>query len=249
MDTINLSPQDLAANNQNQLSEKQKSDLRRQRLVWISGTLGIFTILLGLIAVIILKVLDPSFANQGQLFLLAALAIFWSALLRNHPRQWLRANQDLRYGRITKITGQVELALGMGIGLFRTIQYHIHLDDHRFRVSQDIYRQLRPGQTYRIYLTPNAEYFLGAIAIVQESRPDSASGAAVSHILLDPLTDREMEILYLIAAGLTNKEIARQLSLSTNTIKMYASQLYQKLDVSRRTEAVARAREIGLLEE
>jgi LuxR family maltose regulon positive regulatory protein len=56
-----------------------------------------------------------------------------------------------------------------------------------------------------------------------------------------------VEILRLIAAGYANKEIAQELHLSVNTVKMYASQIYRKLEVERRTEAVARGRELGLL--
>jgi LuxR family maltose regulon positive regulatory protein len=53
--------------------------------------------------------------------------------------------------------------------------------------------------------------------------------------------------LELIAAGLSNQEIADRLYLSVPTVKMYASQLYRKLNVRRRTEAVRRARQVGLL--
>jgi ATP/maltotriose-dependent transcriptional regulator MalT len=50
-----------------------------------------------------------------------------------------------------------------------------------------------------------------------------------------------------VAAGHSNKEIAARLALSPNTVKMYNSVIYEKLGVRRRTEAVARARALGLL--
>jgi LuxR family maltose regulon positive regulatory protein len=65
--------------------------------------------------------------------------------------------------------------------------------------------------------------------------------------LIEPLTERELSILRLMAAGLSNREIASELYLSVNTIKVYASRTYSKLGVHRRGEAVAQAREIGLL--
>jgi LuxR family maltose regulon positive regulatory protein len=66
--------------------------------------------------------------------------------------------------------------------------------------------------------------------------------------LPEPMTMRETEILRLIAAGLTNQEIAAQLVISPETVKKHASNIYGKLNVSSRTEAVATARELALLD-
>ena len=63
------------------------------------------------------------------------------------------------------------------------------------------------------------------------------------------ISKREHEVLTLIAKGLSNKEIANTLFLSTNTIKTHSSNLFAKLDVKRRTQAVQKATEIGLLSE
>ena len=65
--------------------------------------------------------------------------------------------------------------------------------------------------------------------------------------LPEPLTPREQEILELIAAGLTNREIAAQLVVSPETVKKHAGSVYGKLGVRGRTEAAARARELDLL--
>ncbi len=65
--------------------------------------------------------------------------------------------------------------------------------------------------------------------------------------LYEPLSPRELEVLQLIAKGLSNHEIARQLFLALNTIKGHNQKIFAKLQVERRTEAVARARELGLL--
>jgi two-component system response regulator DesR len=61
------------------------------------------------------------------------------------------------------------------------------------------------------------------------------------------LTEREREVLDLIAAGSTNREIAEQLFLSPDTVKEHASALYRKLHARNRAEAVQRAQRIGLL--
>jgi LuxR family maltose regulon positive regulatory protein len=62
-----------------------------------------------------------------------------------------------------------------------------------------------------------------------------------------PLNDREQSILRLMAAGLSNREIAEELYLSVNTVKWYGSQIYGKLGVKKRAEAVDQAHELGIL--
>jgi LuxR family maltose regulon positive regulatory protein len=64
---------------------------------------------------------------------------------------------------------------------------------------------------------------------------------------VDPLSQRELEVLHLIALGKTNQEIARQLIVSPGTVKAHTASIYRKLDVANRTEAVARARQLGIL--
>jgi LuxR family maltose regulon positive regulatory protein len=71
--------------------------------------------------------------------------------------------------------------------------------------------------------------------------------AFIPQPLVDPLTPRELEVLHLIAEGLTNQQIAEKLIISVGTAKFYTSQIYSKLNVSSRTQAVAKARELGLL--
>jgi len=65
--------------------------------------------------------------------------------------------------------------------------------------------------------------------------------------LLDPLTQRELEIMRLICQGYSNPEIASELVVTINTIKKHTSNIYGKLGVSSRTQAIARAHELNLL--
>ena len=65
--------------------------------------------------------------------------------------------------------------------------------------------------------------------------------------LVEPLRQREMEILQLIAQGLSNHEISNRLFIALDTVKGHNRRIFEKLQVQRRTEAVVRARELGLL--
>lgn len=64
----------------------------------------------------------------------------------------------------------------------------------------------------------------------------------------EPLTKRELEVLQLMAAGLTNREIGERLVISVGTVKKHSANIYGKLGVTNRTEAAARARQLALLE-
>jgi NarL family two-component system response regulator LiaR len=61
------------------------------------------------------------------------------------------------------------------------------------------------------------------------------------------LSKRELEVLQLMARGLSNQEIAAQLFLSLPTVKTHSSKLFEKLDVKRRTQAVEKGRQLGII--
>ncbi len=90
---------------------------------------------------------------------------------------------------------------------------------------------------------------LAVFAAEQEERSsDPARGAApLAQPLIEPLSPRELEVLHLIAQGLTNREISDRLFLALSTVKGHNRRIFGKLAVQNRTEAAARARELGLL--
>jgi LuxR family maltose regulon positive regulatory protein len=77
----------------------------------------------------------------------------------------------------------------------------------------------------------------------REDKPDLPSGQP----LIEPLSPRELEVLRLVAQGLSNREIGERLFLALDTVKGHNRNIFDKLQVRSRTEAVARADELGLL--
>jgi LuxR family maltose regulon positive regulatory protein len=104
--------------------------------------------------------------------------------------------------------------------------------------------------------SPNAPYvrrLLAAFGIEVDGRGRTVRTSAVStavpspHPLVEPLTERELEVLGCIAAGLSNAEIAGQLFIAVSTVKRHINHIFGKLGVTSRVQAVVRAQELGLL--
>jgi LuxR family maltose regulon positive regulatory protein len=92
--------------------------------------------------------------------------------------------------------------------------------------------------------------YLGKVRAVfeaEEQRYEDQSSPPPAQPLIEPLSRREVEVLQLMAQGLSNQEISERLFLALDTVKGHTRSLFGKLQVHRRTEAVARARELGLL--
>ena len=67
----------------------------------------------------------------------------------------------------------------------------------------------------------------------------AGQAVAVSHELVEPLSDRELEVLRLLASGMSNREIADELVVALDTVKKHVSHIFAKLGVSSRTQAAA----------
>ncbi len=86
---------------------------------------------------------------------------------------------------------------------------------------------------------------LAALPVAEHVTPSRSRGSESD--LLEPLSERELEVLQLIAEGLTNREIATRLYLSLHTVKVHARNIYGKLGIKSRTQAVARGKALGIL--
>ena len=107
-------------------------------------------------------------------------------------------------------------------------------------LSEAAVRGITPDYTARLLAAFDAE---GRI----DSDDSPRLAAPASQPLIEPLSDRELEVLRLVAQGLSNREIGERLFLALITVKGHNRNTFRKLQVRRRTEAVARARELALL--
>jgi LuxR family maltose regulon positive regulatory protein len=99
------------------------------------------------------------------------------------------------------------------------------------------------GRTDLLRCVP-AHYLKKLLAALER---DAASAASPTAGLPEPLSEREQEVLRLIASGKSNRRIASDLFVSVGTVKTHINNLYRKLDAHSRTQALARARELNLL--
>jgi LuxR family maltose regulon positive regulatory protein len=105
------------------------------------------------------------------------------------------------------------------------------------------YQQLKEGRgSARVDVERE---FLGAL--LAASGTDLGSGIAGAQAALQPLTDREREMLVLLANGISNKDMAGRLFVSENTVKFHLKNIYAKLSVNSRVQAITAARQIGLI--
>jgi two-component system, NarL family, response regulator len=116
--------------------------------------------------------------------------------------------------------------------------------------DEDIYQGLRAGaKGYLLKDTPR-DQIVEAIVAVNSGRtyiPSLVGEKLATRVVTDQLTDKETAILRFVAAGLSNKEIARELDISEGTVKFHTNAIYSKLGVTSRTEAVAVAAKRGLI--
>jgi LuxR family maltose regulon positive regulatory protein len=84
-------------------------------------------------------------------------------------------------------------------------------------------------------------------ALESEMREERRATTSAPSSLVEPLSERELEVLRLLTTHLSSTEIAQELFISVNTVRSHIKSIYGKLDVHRRQDAIQRARELELL--
>lgn len=111
--------------------------------------------------------------------------------------------------------------------------------------------RLAEGAAAKPALEPTVEEVMGELAELAAPAAEDAEPATnepLVQLLPEPLSERELEVMGLIAAGLKNREIAEELYIALSTVKSHIKNIYGKMGVSNRVQAVSRARELNLIE-
>ena len=120
-----------------------------------------------------------------------------------------------------------------------------------FETDEDIYRSVQAGaQGYLLKGAPQADV-IEAIHTVHAGKryfPSDVAARLAERMMRSDLTARELEVLHMLARGLTNKEIGNALRISGNTVRNHVNSIIEKLEVSDRTEAATTAIQRGLIE-
>ncbi len=106
---------------------------------------------------------------------------------------------------------------------------------------------LRLAKQPIVYQSPIATFLQHLLEAAQESYTSEKEDKLDGEKLPEALTQREIDILNCISQGMTNRQIGDRLGLSEGTVKVYNNQLFAKLGVRNRTQAIERAREAGIL--
>lgn len=120
-----------------------------------------------------------------------------------------------------------------------------------FETDEDIYQAVQAGaQGYLLKDSPQADVITAIHAVFSGKRYFSSHIAArlAERMMRTDLTARELEVLRMLARGLTNKEIGNALSISVNTVRNHVNSIIEKLEVSDRTEAATTAIHRGLID-
>lgn len=138
------------------------------------------------------------------------------------------------------------LAGGLLIVALRLAEYRFLVLEHSLEIYGALIAALFAGVGIRLglTLTKTKEVVVVREVPVRASGPFSVNAVKVAELGVTP---RELEILQLIAQGLSTREIAAALFVSENTVKTHSSRLFDKLAVKRRTQAVQVGKELGLI--
>jgi ATP/maltotriose-dependent transcriptional regulator MalT len=164
-------------------------------------------------------------------------------------------------GELLLQTGQKE----RGLELLTLALYHPASEQETRERVQRLLTRYEAEQPPDVLVAPkerglDAAYDLAAVTtdllteLSTSEEPVEVTPPPASHFvpradqsLIDPLSERELEVLHFIAAGLQNREIAQELTVTLSTVKTHINNIYRKLDVNNRVQAVGRARELDLL--
>ncbi len=157
-------------------------------------------------------------------------------------------------GKLLPILGRMKKQIliygilgGLLIAVLKLIEYHFLVKEHLIEIYGGLVAIVFAGVGIWLGLTltrRKKEVVVVREVRVSADKPFTLNDRKVSEL---GVTKRELEILGLIASGMSNKEIAEKLFVSENTVKTHSSRLFDKLNAKRRTQAIQIGKELGLI--
>jgi len=218
---------------------------RRKLIVSLLPSLSMAVSLLALTLALVWSVgrNDPIIEelSRGPLVLIFCLLALWAWLLRRLPAHVINVVADLKDQSIDVVNGTFHVRTHRGVGVIGPLKHRAIIDGHAFDLAhiQDWERMI--GQSVNARFAPTSEVLLS----LEMAPADLNSAQQVGEFTL---TEAEVKRLNLVAEGLSDKLIARELDLSPSTVRTYNSALFKKLGAENRDEAVKIARARALID-
>lgn len=188
--------------------------------------------------------IKDSLLNDANTKKILELSAKYDAERKENKIEQLNAEKTLDQSRIAG-RNYLILALGIGIllviilGLFVIRNIRIKRKTAEERAAREIEKHLNEIDLLRANIQNQLDQ--------TEKFKVGISRTELNAYLLNPLSERELEVMYLLADGKSNKEIAEELFVSVNTIKTHVLRIYEKLDVQNRTQAAVKAGSMNIL--
>lgn len=178
------------------------------------------------------------FLDRGQLFVFAPVGFFWLWLFRRSPQRLGGVIADMRREATDTVDGDYTLVMRKGYGLIALFRPRAVIGGYEFAADDLDIPQHWQGKRVRAKIGAASKALL-SVSLLDDDAPSSAT---------EELTDAEKKRLALMAEGLADKLIARELGLSPATVRTYNSTLFKKLGAANREEAIEIAAKRGLID-
>lgn len=158
--------------------------------------------------------------------------------------EWTMIDASLRYAELLANDG----ALQQASEIFAILKTHPITQVGWARERRDsAAKWLGELQNHEVVVSHQNRNLRGVVAsLIADAQGDRAQGAPNQEMLIEPLSDREIEVLQLVMQGLSNRQIAEELVLALGTVKAHIHNIFGKLGVRNRTEAAEKARQMGV---
>lgn len=197
-------------------------------------------------AIITIALRDPPRLFDSPLGVILLTFLGVAVVLGQSPLRWRQAGRDMDTQAVREVRGHADLQSRSGIGLIAPPNHVLKIGGERFPLAQSWRDQILPGLVYKVRFAPESRAIL-SVSLVENPAERGRAEPLPAH--LAELTPRERHLIRLLAGGLTDKEIAREMNLSPSTVRTYNSELYMKLTIRRRGQVRAIAERFGLLDD